>query len=213
MLGNVRKRRELFLGSCQHSLTFTLCSGTVLTWPGKPSLYPTGPRRSSTNTSVRTIGSGRAIRPIPTKAASIGASSATVGSSVTAPLRIWRLWLCDPGQGERARAAAPGVEPCPVDLIGTGDYQAAEKKFGLSRKMLEVCLELGFPVFVLERSPLVLRDLDLLQDINERAAVVAFSIISTPDSPHYDRVREMETLRRPPGSVSRRCKRLPMPAS
>jgi len=28
--------------------------------------------------------------------------------------------------------------------------------------MLELCLELGFPVSVLERSPLVLRDLDLL---------------------------------------------------
>jgi DNA repair photolyase len=86
----------------------------------------------------------------------------------------------------------------PVDLIGTGDYQALEKKFGLSRKMLQVCLDLGFPVFVLERSPLVLRDLDLLRDIHDRAnAVVAFSIISTPDSPHYDRVRQMENLAPP----------------
>jgi Sulfatase-modifying factor enzyme 1 len=48
----------------------------------------------------------------------------------------------------------------PVDAIATGDYQAAEKKFEVSRRMLEVCLELGFPVSVLERSPLVLRDLD-----------------------------------------------------
>jgi len=86
----------------------------------------------------------------------------------------------------------------PVEVIGTGDYQALEKKFGLSRRMLEVCLELGFPVFVLERSPLVLRDLDLLCDIRDRAnAVVAFSIISTPDSPHYDRVRQMENLAQP----------------
>ena len=72
----------------------------------------------------------------------------------------------------------------PVDMVFTGDYQPAERKFMLSRQMLEVCLELGFPVFVLSRSPLVLRDLDLLQAINERApAVVAFSIISAPDSP------------------------------
>ena len=41
----------------------------------------------------------------------------------------------------------------PVDLVMTGDYQAAERKFGLSRKMLEAGLELGFPVSVLERSP------------------------------------------------------------
>jgi len=69
----------------------------------------------------------------------------------------------------------------PVDIIGTGDYQAAEREFGLSRRMLEVCLVLGFPVFVLERSPLMLRDLDLLQVICDRATtLVFFSIISTP---------------------------------
>jgi DNA repair photolyase len=85
-----------------------------------------------------------------------------------------------------------------VDVVGTGDYQAAERKFGLSRRMLEVCLELGFPVFVLERSPLVLQDLDLLQAIDDKAVtVVAFSIISTPDSPGYERVREMECLAPP----------------
>ena len=83
----------------------------------------------------------------------------------------------------------------PVDLVFTGDYQPAEHKFGLSRQMLEVCYDLGFPVFILERSPLVLRDLDLLQGIKVRAtAVVAFSILSTPDSPGYERVRQIERL-------------------
>jgi DNA repair photolyase len=86
----------------------------------------------------------------------------------------------------------------PVGVVGTGDYQPAERKFGLSRRMLEVCRELGFPVFILERSPLVLQDLDLLQAIDEKAvAVVAFSIISTPDSSAYGRVREMECLAPP----------------
>lgn len=83
----------------------------------------------------------------------------------------------------------------PVDVISTGDYQATEKKFGVSRRMLEVCLDLGFPVSVLERSPLVLRDLDLLKEINHRApSVVFFSMISAPDSPAYDRVCQMENL-------------------
>ena len=41
----------------------------------------------------------------------------------------------------------------PVDVVITGDYQAAERRFGLSRRTLEVCLELGLPVAVLERSP------------------------------------------------------------
>jgi hypothetical protein len=82
-----------------------------------------------------------------------------------------------------------------VDVVFTGDYQPVEKMAGVSRKMLEVCLELGFPVFILERSPLVLRDLDLIQAIHQRArVVVAFSVISTPDSPHYQGVRQMERL-------------------
>jgi DNA repair photolyase len=86
----------------------------------------------------------------------------------------------------------------PVDLVFTGDYQPAERKFGISRKMLEVCYDLGFPVFVLERNPGVLRDLDMLQAINQRSpSVVPFSIISTPDSPHYDRVCQMEHLAPP----------------
>jgi len=87
----------------------------------------------------------------------------------------------------------------PVDLVFTGDYQPIEKKAGISRKMLEVCLEMGFPVFILERSPLILRDLDIIQEIHQRArAVVAFSIISTPDSPHYNQVRQIEHLAPPP---------------
>jgi DNA repair photolyase len=87
----------------------------------------------------------------------------------------------------------------PVDLVMTGDYQPVEKKLEVSRRMLEVCLELGFPVSVLERSPLVLRDLDLLRDINQRApSVVFFSIIYTPDSGQRDRLRQMENLAPPP---------------
>jgi DNA repair photolyase len=83
----------------------------------------------------------------------------------------------------------------PADIVFTGDYQPAERKFMVSRRMLEVCRDLGFPVFVLERSPLVVRDLDLLREINQRApSVVAFSILTTPESPSYASVREIERL-------------------
>jgi DNA repair photolyase len=86
----------------------------------------------------------------------------------------------------------------PVDVIGLGDYQPAERKFGLTRQMLEVCVDLGFPAFILSRSPLVVRDMDLLQALRERAAVtVAFSLISAPGSPSYARVCEMEHLAPP----------------
>ena len=83
----------------------------------------------------------------------------------------------------------------PVDMIFTGDYQPAERKFKISSQMLEVCLEYGFPVFILTRSPLVLRDLDIIHAINQRSrAVVAFSIISTPKSPKYMSISMMEGL-------------------
>src|SRR5512136_3260643 len=86
----------------------------------------------------------------------------------------------------------------PVDVVFAGDYQPAERKFKLSRQMLEVCLELGFPVFVLTRSPLVLRDLDLLGEINRRArAAVVFSVISAPGSPNHECARRMERLAPP----------------
>ena len=41
----------------------------------------------------------------------------------------------------------------------------------------------------------MLRDLDLLKEINQRApSVVFFSLISAPDSPSYERVHQMENL-------------------
>ncbi len=88
---------------------------------------------------------------------------------------------------------------CTRDVVFTGDYQPAERLFHLSRQMLQVCCDLGFPVMVLERSPLVLRDLDVLQAIQGKArAVVAFSIIYTPESSQAGRCRSLENLAPPP---------------
>ena len=56
----------------------------------------------------------------------------------------------------------------PKDLIDPGFYQPADKKYRMMRKMLEVCLELEFPVLIIERSPLILQDIDLLKKINQR---------------------------------------------
>ncbi len=81
----------------------------------------------------------------------------------------------------------------PVDIVFTCDYQPAEGKFGLSRQILEVCRELGFPVFILERSPRIIKDLEILREINSKTpSVAAFSIISTPDSPNHVIARRME---------------------
>ena len=65
------------------------------------------------------------------------------------------------------------------DIIMLGYYQPVEVKYGLIRKMLEVCADLGFPVHLNEKSDLILKDLDLLKEINEKSwACVTFSIIS-----------------------------------
>lgn len=87
------------------------------------------------------------------------------------------------------------LSKAPKGTVMVGDYQPAENKFMLSRKMLEVCLELDFPVFLLERSPLVLRDLDLLREINQKThASVLFSIIHTEKSPHAQSISRIERL-------------------
>jgi len=70
----------------------------------------------------------------------------------------------------------------PVDVIACGDYQVpAERDYGLSRQMLEVVRDLAFPLFIVERSPLLTRDLDLLVEINRQAWVGVVYSISTLD--------------------------------
>jgi DNA repair photolyase len=70
----------------------------------------------------------------------------------------------------------------PRDLIACGDWQLpAEKRYGLSRRMLAVVLELGFPLLVIERSPFLQRDLDLLREIHRRAGACVTLSFSNVD--------------------------------
>jgi DNA repair photolyase len=78
----------------------------------------------------------------------------------------------------------------PVDLISTGDYQPAEKEFKLSRQLLEVVLETGFAVLILERSPLVTRDLDLIGAINRKTFATVLFSTSFADSTAAKRIFE-----------------------
>lgn len=66
------------------------------------------------------------------------------------------------------------------DVISCGDWQQpAEDRFRLSRAMLEVIRDFAFPLFIVERSPLLTRDLDLLSEINGQSWVgVVYSISS-----------------------------------
>ena len=69
--------------------------------------------------------------------------------------------------------------------IGTGSmndpYMPVEAKTKLTRRALEVIARFRFPVHVITKSDLVLRDLDLLKRINEVYSAVSFTITTTND--------------------------------
>jgi DNA repair photolyase len=66
----------------------------------------------------------------------------------------------------------PKWECVPLGLSGNTDcYQPAEKKFRLTRQMLEVCLEFNQPVGLITKNAGMLRDIDILQKMAERNLV------------------------------------------
>jgi len=70
------------------------------------------------------------------------------------------------------------LPPLERQVIFCGDWQQpAESRYRLARGMLKVVRDLDFPLYINERSPLLVRDLDLLTEINQRTWVgVSFSL-------------------------------------
>jgi len=65
---------------------------------------------------------------------------------------------------------------------GVGDsYQPIEKKYRLTRRVLELLLECGFPVHILTKSTLVTRDIDIIKEINKRSRAIVSMSFSTAD--------------------------------
>jgi len=74
----------------------------------------------------------------------------------------------------------PKWKPVPIMLSGNTDcYQPAEQKFGLTRKLLEVCYEFGQPVGILTKNAAILKDKDLLQNMSKRGLVSVMVSITT----------------------------------
>ena len=73
---------------------------------------------------------------------------------------------------------------------GVGDsYQPIEKKYGLTRQVLELLRNTDFPVHILTKSTLVERDIDLLKQINARTRVIvsmSFSSVIDEQSACYE---------------------------
>jgi DNA repair photolyase len=74
--------------------------------------------------------------------------------------------------------AKPGYVPLPIALgINTDAYQPIERRYRITRELLEVLAECRHPVSLITKSGLVERDLDLLSSMaRERLVTVYFSI-------------------------------------
>ncbi len=83
----------------------------------------------------------------------------------------------------RRELARPGYVPSPIALgINTDAYQPIERRFGLTRQLIEVLWEARHPFTLITKNALVLRDLDLLAPLaRERLVNVHFSV-TTLDS-------------------------------
>lgn len=80
----------------------------------------------------------------------------------------------------RRELSSPRYRPRAMAIgTNTDPYQPIEKRYRLMRSLLEVLNETGHPVGIVTKSALILRDLDLLKELNARNLVkVAISVTS-----------------------------------
>jgi len=73
-------------------------------------------------------------------------------------------------------------EPAVISLSGNTDcYQPIERKMRITRALLEICLEYKNPVGLLTKNALVLRDMDIIQELARHKLVRVFSSITSMD--------------------------------
>ena len=83
----------------------------------------------------------------------------------------------------RKELASPKWKPQVIFLSGVTDcYQPVERKLKLTRRCLEVLAEFRNPVFIVTKSQLVTRDIDLLAELARYQAVGILLSITTLDS-------------------------------
>jgi DNA repair photolyase len=96
----------------------------------------------------------------------------------------------------REELAKPSWRGEVITLSGVTDcYQPAERRFRLTRGLLEVMNEANQPVGLITKNGLIIRDLDLLASMARRRLVHAFLSITTLDA---DLARTMEPRTSPP---------------
>lgn len=77
-----------------------------------------------------------------------------------------------------AALSKKNYRPVPIMLSGNTDcYQPIERKFGITRRLLEVLLRFNHPVGIITKNSLIERDMDVLSQLAQRRlATVAISI-------------------------------------
>jgi len=74
----------------------------------------------------------------------------------------------------------PKWECVPISLSGNTDcYQPAEKKFRITRQLLEICLAFNQPVGIITKNASILRDKDLLMQMAKKNLVSALVSITS----------------------------------
>jgi DNA repair photolyase len=82
----------------------------------------------------------------------------------------------------REELAKPGYKPSPIALGANTDcYQPIERKYRVTRQILELLAECEHPVTMVTKSALIERDLDLLKDLASKSLVRVFVSIGTLD--------------------------------
>lgn len=80
-----------------------------------------------------------------------------------------------------------GYEPHSIALSGNTDcYQPGEKKFGITRRLLELFLKYRNPVGIITKNSLISRDIDILKELADRQLVsVAVSVTTLNNDLHH----------------------------
>jgi len=83
----------------------------------------------------------------------------------------------------RAELAKPSYRCSPIALgINTDAYQPIERKYGITRQLLEVLAETRHPVSLITKSGLIRRDLDLLAPMAKDGLVTVYVSITSLDN-------------------------------
>ncbi len=82
----------------------------------------------------------------------------------------------------RKELMAPSYACEPIAVgVNTDAYQPAERELGITREILETCLDFRQPVVLITKSALILRDLDILAEMASQGLVRASVSVTTLD--------------------------------